>query len=588
MVSQFPPALLFLAAAALIPLFRGTARNIFVLAVPLVGLYQLTTFSPGAHWVVPFLNTYELTMLQVEPIRLCFAYIFVIMAFLASLYALHEQKPYQHIAAFSYIGSSLGVTFAGDFFTLFIFWEIMAVTSAAIIFLRNTKSAREAGQRYLLVHIFGGTCLLAGIVFQLLQTGSLALAYPEPGWAFAFILLGFCLNAAVPPLSAWLSDAYPEGSVTGSIYLMAYTTKTAVLVLALVFTGAPILIWAGAIMALYGVIFAILENDIRRVLAYSIISQVGYMVCGVGLGSSLAVNGVTAHAFCHILYKGLLFMSAGAIIYATGKRQLSELGGIWRLMPMTVILFLIGAFSISGVPFFNGFVSKTMIISASGGMHQPLVELLLILASSGTFLYTSLKIPYIAFMTPREKPLQARSLPKNMPIAMWITAFFCVFIGIFPNTLYSLLPFEVHYHPYTMNHVVGEFQLLVATAVVFYLYRQRLRAFPAVTVDTDWVYRKASLFIFDTCDKVGNAINAWADKTFMQTIIPKFSKYMEHGASNISISLLSSLWSLDGDSQTSIANKQVKIRKMITTCSVPIGISAFAATVVFIILFSVI
>ncbi|ACV68080.1 Na(+)/H(+) antiporter subunit D [Desulfohalobium retbaense] len=586
MASLFPPALLFLGAALLIPFFRGTARKAFILAVPVVTFWQLTTLPLGAHWTVPFLNAYDLTLLKVEPIRLCFAYVFVIMAFLASTFALHERKPFQHMAAFAYVGSSLGVAFAGDFFTLFIFWELMAVTSAAIIFLRNTKAAREAGQRYLLVHIAGGACLMAGVVFQLLATGSLAIVRPEPGLAFSFILVGFCLNAAVPPLSAWLSDAYPEGSVTGSIYLTAYTTKTAVLTLALVFPGTEILVWGGAIMALYGVVFAVLENDIRRLLAYHIISQVGYMVCGVGLGSALALNGVTSHAFCHILYKGLLFMGAGAVIYATGKRQLSELGGIWRLMPVTVVLYMIGAFSISGVPGFNGFVSKTMIISAAGGIHRPVIELMLLLASIGTFLHTGLKLPYFTFVAPKNRGLTVRSLPINMHFAMGGAAFLCTFIGVYPEVLYNILPFGAEYHPYTPSHVIGEFQLLIATGIAFMVYIDQLGGHPAITLDTDWFYRRGATWFFRASDVVTNSINATADNVFMRTAAPRLARYMRDGASNIVLNVLTPLWSLDGVEPKEIAHRKIQIRKMLSTGSVPIGVSAFAATIVFIVFFT--
>ena len=586
MVSLFPPALLFLGAALLIPFFRGMSRNIIILLIPVLSFWQLTTLTMGSHLVVPFLNSYELTLLKVEPIRLVFAYVFVIMSFLASVFAMHEKKPFQHMAAFAYVGSSLGVAFAGDFFTLFIFWELMAVTSAAIIFLRNTKSAREAGQRYLLVHVAGGACLMAGVIFQLLATGSLDVVRPESSLAFGFILVGFCLNAAVPPLSAWLSDAYPEGSVTGSIYLTAYTTKTAVLTLALVFSGTEVLVWAGAIMALYGVVFAVLENDIRRLLAYHIISQVGYMVCGVGLGTALALNGVTAHAFCHILYKGLLFMGAGAVIYATGKRQLSELGGIWKLMPLTVVLYMIGAFSISGVPGFNGFVSKTMIISAAGGIHRPGIELMLLLASIGTFLHTGLKLPYFTFVAPKNRGLTVRSLPKNMHFAMAGAAFLCTFIGVYPEVLYNILPFGAEYHPYTASHVLGEFQLLIATGIAFMVYIDQLGGHPAITLDTDWFYRRGATWFYRASDHWANAINAAADKACMRTIVPRIAQYMRNGASNLVLALLAPLWTFDDANSKEIALRQIHIRKMLATGSVPIGLSAFAATVIFIIFFS--
>ncbi|MFO7817951.1 MAG: Na(+)/H(+) antiporter subunit D [Thermodesulfobacteriota bacterium] len=578
MVSVFPPALLFIAAALFIPAFKGTARKIYMLTIPVLGFMQLLSLPTGSHLTVTFLNTYELTLLQVEPIRLCFAYVFVIMAFLATIFALHEEKPYQHMAAFSYVGSSLGVAFAGDFFSLFIFWELMAITSAAIIFLRNIKAAREAGARYLLVHVAGGTCLMAGIIFQLVQTGSLDIVRPESGLAFGFILVGFCLNAAVPPLSAWLSDAYPEASVTGSIYLTAYTTKTAVLTLALVFSGTEILVWAGAIMALYGVVFAVLENDIRRLLAYHIISQVGYMVCGVGLGTALALNGVTAHAFCHILYKGLLFMGAGAVIYATGKRQLSELGGIWRLMPITLILYMIGAFSISGVPGFNGFVSKTMIISAASDIHRPAIELMLLLASIGTFLHTGLKLPYFTFFHPQDRGLTVRPLPKNMLLAMGGGAFLCTLIGLYPHLLYSILPFGAEYHPYTASHIISEFQLLIATGLAFMLFVKHLGGHPAITLDTDWFYRKGGKWVYTMMDKSLNNLLSRSENALVWTARGA-ATFFRDAPARIALFIMVNVWLVTGIRGRRLELKKGRLYSDMLQNALPVGLGAAISTI---------
>ncbi|MFP4168584.1 MAG: Na(+)/H(+) antiporter subunit D [Desulfonatronovibrionaceae bacterium] len=584
MVNSFPPAVLFIAAALLIPMFRGTARKVYMLAVPILGFMQLLYLPAGSHLTVTFLNAYELTLLQVDPIRLCFGYVFVIMAFLATVFALHEEKPYQHMAAFSYVGSSLGVAFAGDFLTLFIFWEIMAVTSAAIIFLRNIKAAREAGARYLLVHVAGGACLMAGIVFQLLQTGSLDIVRPEPGWAFGFILVGFCLNAAVPPLSAWLSDAYPEASVTGSIYLTAYTTKTAVLTLALVFPGTEILVWAGAIMALYGVVFAVLENDIRRLLAYHIISQVGYMVCGVGLGTALSLNGVTAHAFCHILYKGLLFMGAGAVIYATGKRQLSELGGIWRLMPITLTLYMIGAFSISGVPGFNGFVSKTMIISAAGYIHRPAIELMLLMASIGTFLHTGLKLPYFTFIHPRDRGLTVCKLPKNMLFAMAGGAFLCILIGVYPHILYRILPFSAEYHPYTAGHIFSEFQLLLATGLAFMLFVKQLGGHPAITLDTDWFYRRGGRWLYAFLDKGLNTLLARCETALVKTS-QGTAVFFRDALARILLFVMVNVWLVQGLRGRCLEFKKYNLYSDVKDGTLPVGLGAAVSTLFIVLIY---
>lgn len=348
-----------------------------------------------------------------------------------------------------------------------------------------------------MVHAAGGVILLGGIVLYILNTGSIEfdkIIYGD--LASVLILISFMLNAAVPPLSAWLSDAYPEASVTGSVYMTAYTTKTAVYVLLRAFSGVEILIWLGAIMAVYGVIYAVLENDIRRLLAYHIISQVGYMVAGAGIGTEMAINGSASHAFCHILYKALLFMGAGAVIHVTGRRKLTELGGVYRYMPITLALYMIGGFSISAFPLFSGFVSKSMVISASAESHLPLIWLMLTLASSGTFLHTGLKLPYFTFFG-QNSGLRAKEPPANMLLAMLFLAILCIFIGVYPDVLYSILPYPVHFEPYTAQHISETMQILLFTALGFFLLLGKLAGEPTISLDTDWFYRKgAKLFMW--------------------------------------------------------------------------------------------
>jgi len=309
------------------------------------------------------------------------------------------------------------------------------------------------------------------------------------GAAFWLILLGVAINAAIPPLHAWLTDSYPEATLTGSVFLSGFTTKVAVYVLVRVFPGTTILLWLGVAMTLYGVIYAILENDIRRLLSYHIISQVGFMVAGVGLGSALALNGAVAHAFSHILYKALLFMGAGAVIQATGREKLTDLGGLARLMPAAVTLYLIGGFSISGVPLLNGFISKSIVVSAASVDGFPIAELLLVLASAGTFLSTTLKLPYFAFLG-KDRGLQPTRLPVNMYLGMGGLALLCLFYGLFPGFLYARLPYAMDFVPYTVEHVIQVVQLLIATAVAFFLLLPKLGGQPTISLDFDWFYRR--------------------------------------------------------------------------------------------------
>ncbi|MDL1969376.1 MAG: Na(+)/H(+) antiporter subunit D [Candidatus Desulfofervidaceae bacterium] len=504
MIKPIPPAAIYLIGALIIPFLKGRIKKAYLLLIPILAFIDLLSLQPGTFWTYRFLD-YQLVLGHIDKLSLCFAYVFIIMSFAGMLYALHVNDDVQHVAAYYYVGSSLGVVFAGDFFTLFAFWEVMAIASVFLIWARREPKALAAGFRYVLVHLFGGCCLLAGIVIYATQTGSIAFSQITIGGSgFYLILLGFILNAAVPPLHAWLPDAYPEGTVTGSVFLTAYTTKTAVYVLARAFPGVELLIWLGAIMALYGVVYAVLENDIRRLLAYHIISQVGYMVCGVGIGTELSLNGTTAHAFCHILYKALLFMGTGAVIYVTGRRKMTELQGknLYKKMPITLSLYMIGAFSISAVPLFNGFISKTMVVAAAGKSHRAIIELMLHLASIGTFLHTGLKLPWGTWFGKSSgeiEEIEAKEPPKNMLLAMGFLAFLCIFTGSYPQVLYKLLPYPVEYHPYTFKHVIAMLQLLLATGAAFWIYIDKLGGEPTISLDTDWFYRKGSKYFLALC-----------------------------------------------------------------------------------------
>lgn len=486
----FHPALVLLGGALVIAILPGLWRKVGLVVVPLLAVAALLSLRTGTTWLYPFLD-YQLTPLRADALSLVFGLIFVIITFLGNVYALHVKKTGEHVAGLLYAGSSLGVVFAGDWLTLFAFWELMAASSVFLIWYRATPRALGAGFRYLLVHFLGGNLLLFGILLHLAAGGRIEVVSltGTGGQAFWLILLGVAINAAIPPLHAWLTDAYPEATVNGSVFLSAFTTKVAVYVLIRVFAGAEALIWAGVVMALYGVIYAFLENNIRRLLAYHIVSQVGFMVAGVGMGTEMALDGSIAHAFSHILYKALLFMSAGAVIYATGKERLTELGGLARTMPLTVILYTIGAFSISGVPLFNGFVSKSIVISAAAKGGLPVAEFLLTVASVGTFLSISLKLLYFMFFG-EERGLRPTKLPANMYLAMGGAAVLCIVIGLFPGLLYARLPYPLKYEPYTLDHVLGAVQLLVATGAGFWLLLPKLGGTPTVSMDTDWFYRK--------------------------------------------------------------------------------------------------
>lgn len=486
---MFHPSLFFFLGAAALPLVKGRARSVFLVSLPLLAFFTLLLMPYGKAGGLSIWGQ-ELIFLRVDRLSLVFGYIFTISALIGFVYALHVEKKREHVAALLYIGSALGVVFAGGLLVLFFFWEMMAFSSVFLIWYG--EKGKDAGMRYLLVHIAGGLLLFAGIVIHVAEGGGGAFDHlTNGGFGATLILIGFILNAAVPPLHAWLTDAYPEATVTGAVFLSAYTTKTAVYVLARGFAGTEILVGLGVIMAIYGVVYAVLENDCRRLLAYHIVSQVGYMVAGVGMGTEMAINGTVAHAFSHILYKGLLFMGAGSVIYMTGERKLTELGGLYKWMPITFFLYMVGGFSISAFPLFSGFVSKSMVVSAAAEDHRPYVVLLLTLASAGTFLHTGLKLPYFVFFG-RNSGLSAKEPPANMLWGMGLAAFLCILIGIAPGLLYRILPYPVSYHPYTASHVVWALQLLLFTGLGFFMLLKQLQPTATISIDCDWFYRKGT------------------------------------------------------------------------------------------------
>jgi multicomponent Na+:H+ antiporter subunit D len=506
------PAVFYFIGSLLLPFIRHEkAKRFFILLIPVLSIIDVALMQEGVYGSFRFLNT-TLIFGRVDKLSLVFAWVFVIMAFLGALYALHVKEDGHHIAGSFYVGSSLGAIFAGDYLTLFIFWEIMAFSSVFLIWYRKKQKSTDAGYRYLLVHVFGGLLFFTGMMLYYFKTGNLLFDRVSQGSAGLpeyLILAGFSLNAAVIPLHAWLPDAYPEATIEGAVFMCAFTTKTAVYVLARGFPGFEVLAILGTAMTVYGVFYAVIENDMRRVLAYHIISQVGYMVAGVGIGTELALNGACAHAFAHILYKALLFMGAGAVLYMTGTAKLSKLGGLYKYMPLTMIFYVVGAISISGFPLFSGFVSKSMIVASAHEQGRINLLLLMNLAGIGTFLSVGLKVTYFAFFSKEEAPIKAAEPPKNMLWAMGLTSALCFIIGVYPKVLYDLLPFNVEYHPYTMPHLSEMLQILSFTGLVFFLLVKKLAPEDKMNLDVDWFYRKGGTIFMWIDNKVISPVDTF-------------------------------------------------------------------------------
>ncbi|MBT5918113.1 MAG: Na(+)/H(+) antiporter subunit D, partial [Alphaproteobacteria bacterium] len=398
--------------------------------------------------------------------------------------------------------------------TLFVFWEIMALGSTIVLLSADTPQATKAAMRYFMVHMFGGALMLTGIFLYVFDTGGVVLTEMKPDTAAtAFILAGVLVNAAAPPLSAWLADAYPEASWSGTVFLSAFTTKAAVYVLIRTFPGTELLIYVGVFMIFYGITMALLENDMRRILAYSIVNQVGFMVTGIGIGTEMALNGAAAHAFAHIIYKALLLMSAGSVLYMTGKRKCTDLGGLFQSMPLTTLCGTIGALAISAFPWTSGFVSKSMINQAAANEHLALLWFCLMAASAGVFLHAGIKFPWFVFFQ-KDSGLRPKDPPWNMRFAMILFSAFCIGLGVWPEHLYALLPFAVDYEPYTDAHLLNALQLLLFAGLAFFLMLPMMKRTLTISLDTDWFYRRLATAIIDRIGTfIGNTDKAIRERT---------------------------------------------------------------------------
>ncbi|MBO08803.1 MAG: Na(+)/H(+) antiporter subunit D [Acidobacteria bacterium] len=492
MIDSFPPGWLLIFGGLLVPLFRGRLRSAYMLLLPALGFLQLLLLPHGELLQVSIFD-YSLTPVRVDPLSLVFGYIFHIAAFLGMIFALRVKDCGQHVAAFVYAGSAIGAVFAGDLITLFVYWEIAAISSVFLIWARRSDRSYRAGMRYLIFQIASGVLLLAGTLAHFYQTGSLAFDYLGiNSMGGTLILIAFGIKCAFPLLHNWLEDAYPEATVTGTVFLSSFTTKMAVYALARGFPGTEQLIWIGAMMAAFPIFYAVIVNDLRRVLTYSMNNQLGFMVVGVGIGTELALNGAVAHAFADILFKGVLFMSMGAVLLRTGTVKGSELGGLYKSMPWTATFCIVGAASISAFPLFSAFATKSMILSATAENHYAFVYFVLLFASAGVFHHSGIKIPYFAFFG-HDSGIRCKEAPRNMLIAMGLAASLCIGIGVFPGVLYNILPFPVDYEPYTVTHVITQLQLLFWSAVAFAwlnwvgLYPPELRS---VNLDSDWIVRR--------------------------------------------------------------------------------------------------
>jgi multicomponent Na+:H+ antiporter subunit D len=564
---------------------RGRFASIVLVLAPLFGLFHLYGMELGG---VSSYNLfgYEMVAASVDQQAKVFGYLFHIAALVAGIYSFHVRDPWQVSMALFYAASAVGVAFAGDMLSLFLWWEGLAITSVFQIWGRKTKTAEDSGFRYLLFHISSGLLLLFGILLRYHGEGSSALALNsltdalESGDLGAqFILLAIGIKAAFPGLHVWLKDGYAEATHTGPVWLCAFTTKCAVCMLVRLFPGAEILIPVGAVMAVFPIFYAVIENDLRRVLCYSKINQIGFMVVAVGIGSKLAIDGAIAHAFTHVIYKGLLFMSMGAVMFRTGEVRASHLGGLYKSMPFTTGFCIIGAASISAFPLFSGFISKSIIITEAARHGHTLVWICLLFASAGVFHKAGIKVPFFAFFA-KDSGLRPKEAPPHMLIAMAVSAVLCVFLGCNPQWLYSLLPNgAMGYHPYDGTHVITQLEILLFSALTFILlnlWGKYPKDIPSVNLDIDWLYRKIGRIFINFGSIFWNGLNTQAHSLLVAGLTEKVCVFAKGAQIHCAGALAFALRGFGYSEPLGSKNEQIMKRR------VRLGIYPIGLTVLFV------
>lgn len=579
MPEALPPFLIFLAGAAIVACLKGRPRQIAALSVPVLALVNHTLLTPGTHWRVELLD-FELILGRIDTASTIFLQLFTLLSFIGILYVIRENEPLDLGGGLLYAGSATGAVLAGDLLSLFFFWEMLTLGAVLCLLARRTPDSGRAAMRYLLVHVFGGVVLLAGLVLHLAAGGGTAfdkITLEGPGpW---LMLLGFGINCAWPVVGAWLADTYPEASPGGVVFMATFTTKTAIYVLSRTFPGESVLIWIGVAMAIIPLFYAIIENDLRRVLAYALVNQVGIMVIGVGVGTELALNGTSAQAYVHVLYKALLFMAIGAVILRTGRSRASDLGGLCRSMPLTCLFCCIGSATIV----LSGFVGKAMIKSAVAHEGLALVWFALLFASAGAFVAAGLRVPFAAFFR-RDAGIRCAEAPLNQLLAMGFTAVLCVVACLFPGAfIRDLLPYPgTAVPPLSFGKITGELSLALGAALAFVVLVQK-GLFPAdlraTNLDASWLYRKGGPAFYRLADKSLNAINAAAARLFLGKVVKTAVNFAESGLPRLACLFMTPVWKLMGHDARQIEEERHALFRRARIGAFPVSVTAFSAVI---------
>jgi len=589
MISSLHPVIILFAGALLVGVLRGRLKNVVAVLVPVLGLVNLIVIANGADagdssWSFSVMDL-ELVTARFDKLSLLFGYLFHIAAIITAIYSLNVRDNMQRVTGLLYAGSAIGAVFAGDFITLFVFWELLAVTSVFQIWARRTESASKSGVRYLLLHVGSGLLLLLGVTTLYRETGSLVFGEIElqglGGWLI-FLALG--IKCGFPLLHTWLTDSYPEATSAGAVYLCCFTTKTAVYAMARGFPGAEPLLYIGGAMVIFPIFYAVIENDLRRTLAYSMINQIGFMLVGIGLGTAWGINGAVAHAFNDVFFKGLLFMTMGAVLYRTGTINASQLGGLYKSMPWTTGFSIVGAAAISGVPLLCGFVSKSMIMASAAKEGHLVIWLILLVGAAGVFHHCGIKIPFFTFFA-HDSKIRTREAPVNMLVAMAMSAVMCIAIGCFPGLLYQFLPEawgDEPYDPYDATHIITQFQLLFFAAASFsFLFLRNIYPpeSPSTNLDFDWTWRKGGRIFYRASDVILNTANEKVHRGVVGVFIGRLNHLSKAAPARLLVLLMTPLWKAQGFVDEALVEKKRAFYEDARLGAFPIGKTAIFAVI---------
>ena len=521
LVTTVPPFLVLAVAASLVLALPRVAAHAVAAAATAFVFAQAWLAPDGSHLATEFLG-FAVVLLNVDQFSAMMGLVIGFLATAAVVYAYSSDAP-RWLTSFAllYVASTVGTVYAGDWLTVIFFWELMAVTSTLLVWQYGGEAVR-AGYRYAIVHGIGGTILLGAVVVHFAEVGSFLFAAETGIHATAAVLaaIGIGINCGFIFLHTWIPDTYPRPHIAASVFLSVFTTKTAVYVMYRAFPdGGWWLAYLGGFMAVYGVFFALLQYDPRRLLSYHIQAQVGYMLAGIGLATlggewgQFAVAGGFAHLFNNVLYKSLLFMVCGVIIYRTGSNYIKEMGGLWKVMPVAFLIYLVGAASITAVPGFNGYVSKGMVLDATEQFSNypllfgyDLLWWLLMIGAVGTFM-SFIKLGYYIFFHGEASP-DHRRLADARPlqtVGMSMAGVACVVLGVVYTAQLDLLPFadvanelsnpySYYLDPLQFGHIEKAVVLMTAGFVGFFSLKRPLGWLAHHVRDVDAVLYPAAFY----------------------------------------------------------------------------------------------